>query len=174
MLFFKGYRGAPQFSVEHHGALRTNVGIWFSSSGSWLTHFPWWNYDTDDEESMKAITKLPWWHDWKVNLRKKKWSLSKRLSTNLIPGSISANSSFFTIIYLYKFVHFPFSLFVCATVCTGRTKCVLCFVYIPFSPNEMFTIIKRVQDPGSRILVSRFKVQGPRPIRSKIDPRSRM
>ena len=135
MLFFKGYRGAPQFSVEHHGALRTNVGIWFSSSGSWLTHFPWWNYDTDDEESMKAITKLPWWHDWKVNLRKKKRSLSKRLSTNLIPGSISANSSFFTIIYLYKFVHFPFSLFVCATVCTGRTKCVLCFVYIPFSPN---------------------------------------
>ena len=111
MLFFKGYRGAPQFSVEHHGAFRTNVGIWFFSNGSWLNNFPWLNCDTVDEETMKAITKLPWWHDWKVNLRKKKWRLSKRLSTNLIPGSISADSSFFTIIYLFKFVHFPFSLF---------------------------------------------------------------
>ena len=110
---------------------------------------------------MTQTMKNPWkqsrsYHDdmiGRLTFEQKKWSLSKRLSTNLIPGSISANSSFFTIIYLYKFVHFPFSLFVCATVCTGRTKCVLCFVYIPFSPIPVRGSIRSIESIRSTFLV---------------------
>ena len=49
------------------------------------------------------------------------------------------NFSFITAIYLCKFVHVPFSLFICWTVCTDVK---MCFVHITFSPIVSIKAIK--------------------------------